>query len=511
MEADLNIHSKEKNSPLNRYLLGKGREDLILVSLSVFLGIVFDYFFNGVGLGISYPLFIAIFFSVFFLAARKKINLRPVTGFFPLIPVFFLSLTFFLFSNPFLLTLNFLIIPVLIISQTVILTGNARFPWYKLSFLGDIAHNAVYKTAVNLFKPVNIAFLTLKVYLPEISGKKYTNFKKILTGLLFSLPLLGLVVILLASADNIFAEAVENFARHLGNMDFTVMAPHIIIILAFSLFISGYLWSLLNGKPNEKITAEAGSNPVFSLDPVITSTILVLVDAVYILFSVIQFSYLFGGTDGSLVPGYTYAQYARKGFFELVIVTMINLSILVSGINFVKSETKITGSLVKVFLSLLVVTTGIILYSAHFRMSLYEEAYGYTYLRLYVHIFMAMLFTWFLFSFYRVWKGEFSLGKVFLVSALLIYTAMNYINVDRIIAGNNVDRYIKLGVVDILYLEDLSYDALPDILRLQKISGNANINSSINNYLARLKKDLTGETSWQAYNLSREEARNVVE
>ena len=68
-------------------------------------------------------------------------------------------------------------------------------------------------------------------------------------------------------------------------------------------------------------------------------------DLIYILFCVIQFSYLFGGTGNNLAPGYTFAEYARKGFFELIVVTIINLSILVGSINFVKKENKLTVAL----------------------------------------------------------------------------------------------------------------------------------------------------------------------
>ncbi len=40
---------------------------------------------------------------------------------------------------------------------------------------------------------------------------------------------------------------------------------------------------------------------------------------------ILQFTYLFGGTDNINVEGFTYSEYAVRGFFELVAVAVISL------------------------------------------------------------------------------------------------------------------------------------------------------------------------------------------
>lgn len=108
-------------------------------------------------------------------------------------------------------------------------------------------------------------------------------------------------------------------------------------------------------------------------------------------FIAIQFSYLFGSLTDGLPRDFTFAQYARKGFFELVAVTLINLVLLTGNMYFVKASGKKLDRAVKILNTILVMSTFIMLLSAHFRMSLYEDAYGFTYLRVLTHAFMGYL------------------------------------------------------------------------------------------------------------------------
>ena len=127
-----------------------------------------------------------------------------------------------------------------------------------------------------------------------------------------------------------------------------------------------------------------------------------MVNAVYILFCVIQFTYLFGGEEViRSIPDYTYAEYARRGFSELIVVTVINLSILLIGLHFTKNDGKL-DRLVLALRCLLVLCTVIMLYSAHLRLKLYEEAYGYTYARIFAHTFIGLLFVLFMLTLYKL-------------------------------------------------------------------------------------------------------------
>ena len=157
---EIKIYDKNKNLRLNNFLLEKGQEDLRLIIFSVFTAIIFDYLFYGfTTIGASYPVFMLTFYSLFYYQLRTKINFKNKFQWFLLLPIFLLSITFLIFSNELLATINFLLIPFLILAHTIISTSNNSHNWYRLSFINDIFYKAVYKIAKNLLKPLSIAFL----------------------------------------------------------------------------------------------------------------------------------------------------------------------------------------------------------------------------------------------------------------------------------------------------------------------------------------------------------------
>ena len=150
------------------------------------------------------------------------------------------------------------------------------------------------------------------------------------------------------------------------------------------------------------------------------------------------------------------------------------------------------------------------LYSAHLRLKLYEEAYGYTYARIFAHTFIGLLFILFLLTLYKLWRRELPLVKAFVVAALLTYTTLNYINVDAIIARKNIDRYFRTGKIDLDYLQELSYDAIPELRRLRADSDGGTAAETVAVFLRDKQKELRSESPWQSYNFSKAKARQIL-
>ena len=235
-----------------------------------------------------------------------------------------------------------------------------------------------------------------------------------------------------------------------------------------------------------------------------------MVNAVYFLFCVIQFTYLFGGEEViRSISDYTYAEYARRGFSELIVVTVINLSILLIGLHFTKNDGKL-DRLVLVLRCLLVLCTTIMLYSAHLRLKLYEEAYGYTYARIFAHTFIGLLFVLFLLTLYKLWRKELPLLKAFAIAALLAYTTLNYVNVDAIIARKNIGRYFTTGKIDLDYLQELSYDAMPELIHLGALGDGDVDKKKVEAFLRDKQTALQPERPWQSYNVSRAKAKRIL-
>ena len=193
----------------------------------------------------------------------------------------------------------------------------------------------------------------------------------------------------------------------------------------------------------------------------------------------------------------------------MIIVTVINLSILLIGLHFTKNDGKL-DRLVHGLRCLLVLCTVILLYSAHLRLKLYEEAYGYTYARIFAHTFIGFLFILFMLTLYKLWRKDLTLVKAFAVAALLTYFTLNYVNVDAIIARKNIDRYFKTGKIDLAYLQELSYDAIPELTRL-RVAGDGDMAAKqMAVFLHDKETELRSESPWQSYNLSKLRAKRVL-
>jgi hypothetical protein len=182
-------------------------------------------------------------------------------------------------------------------------------------------------------------------------------------------------------------------------------------------------------------------------------------------FVAIQFTYLFGGVRNVTEAGYTFADYARRGFFELLTVAILTM-LLVLGLNWLtRRENKGQIRLFNGLGSLLVGLVLVLLVSAWRRMALYEAAFGYTELRLIVYVCMAWLaltLVWFLLT---LWlrPDRFAIGA--LLAVMGVVGTLNLVNPDAFIARQNLDRYVQTADLDAVYLASLSDDAVPQLVR----------------------------------------------
>lgn len=495
--------SLEENKIENQTEGLEDRRNILMFAGCLFLGVLFDYLFCWKMLGISYPLFVMAFYGVLIWSLRSLITFKLDFACFLTIPIIALSLTFCLFSNQFFRIINFICIPILIFLQTTLLAGKNKYEWYSFGLINDIAHSIFIKPFTAIFRP----FMFLK-RIPKTKEKsqKIENTKKVFIGLVIAIPLVLVIAFLLSSADQVFGNYFDNILNinwGLGFISEELLARLFVILLVTFCFFS-YFWSLINAE--SKIDVKEAHSDTRSLDGIIAITILSVLNLLYLIFVSIQFAYLFGGINNVVVSGLTYSEYARRGFFEIVLVTLINLSILFIGFKFFNKEGNAVQKAIKVLNSLLIIFTGIMLYSAHFRMSLYEQAYGFTYLRILTHFFMVLILLCLLVSFYRVWREGFIVEKAYILIALVFYVVLNFVNFDVMIAKNNFERYQKTKQIDVSYIGRLSYDVIPWLVQLKE-DNNRDVAIEAENCLYKMKKRLDKEITWQSFNFSEHRAR----
>ena len=389
------------------------REIRLFAILALVAGIIFDYLFFGKAIGVSYPLFVVVFYCLFWVASRRQVSFQISFGWFLFIPILLLSAAFALHSNPVLLDRNFVLIPLLLLVQTTLLVYGYEWSSVRcvIRFIGRLNHHIF----ANVPK-VLLELISLAKAVDEIAPEKRKTLKNIFIGLIISVPLLIIVIPLLASADTVFQKFLADILKPLESIGSIPLAEHVGVIGIITALLFGYLAVVLKAKV-EGVSVQVGRGTGGS-DATIVVTVLVMVNAIYILFCAIQFTYLFGGEEViRSIPDYTYAEYARRGFSELIVVTVINLSILLIGLHVTKNDGKL-DRLVLVLRCLLVLCTVIMLYSAHLRLKLYEEAYGYTHARIFAHTFIGLLFVLFMLTLYKFWQREFPLLKAFAIAAL---------------------------------------------------------------------------------------------
>ncbi|MBA3533158.1 MAG: DUF4173 domain-containing protein [Ardenticatenales bacterium] len=279
-------------------------------------------------------------------------------------------------------------------------------------------------------------------------------------GLAISLPLLLLFGGLFAAADAVF----DGIVRDLFDWDIDKIFSHFFLFAFWSWLVGGFLHQTLLSTFELPTGIE---RPRFlSLGLIEVSMVLGALNVLFLAFVLVQFRYFFGGAilvEATL--GLTYAEYARRGFFELVTVATLLLPLLLLLHWLLRRGEDRQPALFNALSGALILMMFVIMVSAVQRMRLYQTEFGMTELRLYTTAFMgwlAVVFVWFVATVLRGRRASFAsgaLGAGFATLALLL--AMNP---DAFIVRNNVARQQAPQPFDRGYVTTLSGDAVPALI-----------------------------------------------
>ncbi len=286
-------------------------------------------------------------------------------------------------------------------------------------------------------------------------------YRKIAWGIIIALPLLVIFGSLFASADAVFNSWIAQLFHF-------KIEPSLFWRIFRTVLMAWFLGSLLYVTLRPNYALEAPLTTGKGLDATIVNVVLGLLNVLFLAFISIQLRYLFGDWNFVLEKGLIFADYARQGFFQLVaVMALAALLLLIAQ----RSHHAQGRSLVLASLQLLLLSqVSVIGASALKRMYLYQSAYGFTVLRLYVEWTIYILFSLMALmalavvlkrlTFPRLVHGSFAL-------ALLAITLVSIHNVDGLIAKKNVARFLSAtqststSTLDLIYLSSLSLDTLP--------------------------------------------------
>ncbi len=341
-------------------------------------------------------------------------------------------------------------------------------------------------------------------------ARTYSIFAKVLLGVLLAVPVLLFSGVLLASADPVFA----NLFRVLREWMAGWFARDVVVRLLLALLILPFAFSFLySGRNRPPLAAQAKDDKAttFQVDQTVLATFLFAVNALYLVFAIVQLTYLTGAFSARLPADLTYAEYARSGFFELSFVSLINLGLTILAVKAADRQAT-RGRVVRIACLLLVLFSLVQWGSALFRMRMYVQAYGLSRLRFFVTAFMLLMLVFFAAILVKEFRKSFPFFKTCAIAAVLALMLLNHVNSDAWIARHNIRRYTAGAQLDQTYLASLSADAVPTLLAWVDEMDPA-ARQHLSEHLIDRHQNLlaaAGEAGWQQANVSRARARKQL-
>jgi len=471
---------------------------------ALLLGFIFDNLFWRKIPGISFPVFVFLCLVCGFFLIKTE-NLYPARkSLWLLIPILFLSLMTFIRKEPLTSFLNYsLTLFFMAILAMTYLGGQ----WVSFG-LSDYVAN-FFHWIVGMFA---LPWLSSAHEDPQQKDGDVKTWmmraKPIIRGVLMAIPVLVVFTALFSSADLIFAKRMNFLIANLRleNLPEYLLRGFIILVIAY--FFTGIIFYAAKRSDNTRL--QEADKPILAPFLGFTETSIIL-GGVLLLFSVfvlVQFQYFFFGHANITLQGFTYSEYARRGFGELVTVAVFSI-MLIKGLSVISKRENDTK--IKTFTGL---TTGlvsmvlIILVSAFQRLYLYESAYGFSRYRTYAHVFMIWLGILLLsVVIMEVFKRQRAFANIGLIILLGFVISLNLLNVDKFIVNNNINRAVQGEELDNDYLSTLSNDAIPALLsnfssgkQLPKI--HEGIGATLKCFQQNMKNTSESPKHWQSFHFS---------
>ena len=407
--------------------------------------------------GITYPFFMAgslIYMCVCF--GKLTITLKKGSIFY-MISIMLLAISTFCTDSSVMIGLNKTGIFLLIMSFILRQYYDTK-KWKIGKFF-----TAICETFIVALGDIADPFIHAFGYFKTKKNKNMERSLLVLLGVVITLPIAAIILLLLGSADVVFRNILTEFTADINISD----GVSIFFIVVFFFFGTYVLTAhLCKHTLNEEVSDRRKWQPVIGI--VLNG----MLSMIYVLFCGIQVMYLFMG-NMVLPEGYTYAEYAREGFFELLTVGILNFIIVLVTMALFRNNGVLKG-----LLTIMSICTLIMIVSSTTRMIMYIRYYYMTFTRVLVLWTLLVLFLLFLGVIVSIYSEKFNLFHYCTVVVTIFYITLSFARPDYLIAKINVSAlsqkenqtesqtdgfFLGEGNVDMNYLIRLSADAVPVI------------------------------------------------
>ena len=345
-----------------------------------------------------------------------------------------------------------------------------------MSYFNDTKKHGIVKGVISFLEMffcsigyINMPFMDRKAEREDMGRKRNSKLMYVLLGCAIALPLLVIVLNVLSSADPVFAKVIKDiFGKLFYSWD-------VVKIVLFAVIIFFFVYGFIVKAGRRDLGANAPKEG--SYEPVIGITITVVLTAFYLIFVGVQIVYLFMNSAG-LPDDITYAEYARRGFFQLLFVAIVNV-----GLVLIFSALFRKNLVLKVVLLIMCICTYVMIASSAMRLSMYIKEYDLSYLR--INTIWALIVTSIVMAgvIVNLFMDKMPLFRYIFVTVMVMFTLYAFVRPGAVIAKYNLEH--ASGRVDLKYVMDIGSDGIPyaiDYLREKDISPDDNLREVYEKY-----------------------------
>jgi len=432
--------------------------DIAFAFAMLICGFLFWDLIEPINYGAGVTIFAVVIFGASFIYLLKSKIKQGVGGVALLILAGLGAAQFMLFDNLLICGLNFIFLIAVFIYWICLSTGRRIDNKLSIYIIGDAVKQILRMPFMNL----GCCASGIKVVFKQ---KKLKGILPALAGIVIFLPLIAIVINLLVSADFAFEHFIKYIFGRIRMDEIINYIAKFVFGIPVAFYIYGLVYGNVKGRYADKITVESvdrAAQRIKFAPKMMIYSVLTVFNTIYFLFFAVQAAYLFSAFNGALPEQFTYAEYARRGFFELCAVAGINLGVLVVSHLFIKRGAD--GEPLALRLETLIISlfTMLLIATALSKMGMYIYVYGLTQLRVFTSWFMLMMF--FVFAVICVRQiRKFNSTKLIVLGCVFWFMVLSYGNVDGLIARSNISRF-EAGTLtrfDIVMLTNLSDAAVP--------------------------------------------------
>ncbi len=434
---------------------------------ALLIGIVAEIVIDGQAVGINYPILTALVLAVAWVVRRRGRAPDPLDAWLPVAAVVLAGFVA-IRADPFLALLD--------------MAGSAAFTGASMAAFSGLAVTRRSASVVTAFAAWVLEAVLAGTGRALRAGRSAPHdgprrppvwLGPVGRGLILAVPLVMIFTVLFASADPIFRRALDELLGF--RIDLGDLPGRVLFVLGVAWLAGGLLTVAANGLPameRASLGAAAHATTLARERALgVTEAIIVLgaVVLVFGLFVGLQLAYLFGGLDTISAAQLTYSDYARRGYFELVAAAGLAGGTLVALDYHVARRPRAYIALTIALVGLTIV----VLASAALRLKLYQDAYGWTELRVYVAVsIVAMAVTLAVLATFLATDRVRWVGHAMAAIGLCSLIGLNLVAPAALVAEHNVARLIGPDAVpsnayadlDMEYLVVLPDDAVPALV-----------------------------------------------